>query len=82
MRKGVDKYYLIAFGLRMKELRKEKKISQEDLMLKAGLSKNQVGLIERGEINTTIDTVRKIAEVLDIPIEELFKFQHKKKKNK
>lgn len=56
-------------------------MSQDDLMNKASLSKNQVGLIERGEINTTIDTVHKIADVLNVPIDELFRFSYKKSNN-
>jgi transcriptional regulator with XRE-family HTH domain len=46
-----DKEILNKFGDHLRELRLSKKISQQDLELKAEISKNQVGNIERGEVN-------------------------------
>ncbi len=37
------------FGLRVKELRKEKGLTQSELAEKIGLSNNFIGMIERGE---------------------------------
>ena len=42
---------LLAFGLRVKELRKEKGLTQSELAEKIGLSNNFIGMIERGERN-------------------------------
>lgn len=61
-------------GLRIKELREEKSISQEKLALDAGLNRAYIGYIERGERNPSIETVAKIAKVLGVPLHELFKF--------
>jgi len=46
--------------------------SQEELCFKAGLSKNQIGNIERGEVNLTLTTTVAIANALDMSISELF----------
>jgi transcriptional regulator with XRE-family HTH domain len=46
------------------QLRKERKISQEQLALDADVDRTRLGEIERGEANPTIDTLSKIAKVL------------------
>jgi transcriptional regulator with XRE-family HTH domain len=67
--------YLEKFGKNLKRLRKAKGFSQEKLESAADVSKNQIGNIERGEINTTISTVYLIAKALDTPPKELFDFE-------
>ena len=63
-----------ALGLRIRKLRKETRMSQEELAFKAGLNAAHFGLIERGLKKPTIETVSRIAEALEIPIDKLFKF--------
>ena len=46
-------------------------ISQEELGFKAGLNKNSIGGIERGENVPSIDTLEKIANALEISIVDL-----------
>ena len=53
-------------------MRQDKKLSQFQLSTEAEIPKNQIGRIERAEINTTILTLNKIAIVLDVDIKELF----------
>ncbi|GGD68448.1 hypothetical protein GCM10011514_35690 [Emticicia aquatilis] len=50
-------------------------ISQEELCYLANISKNQIGNIERGEVNETISTVFALAKSLQIEIIDLFKFE-------
>ncbi len=69
-----DKKYLRAFGNNLQKLRKDKGLSQEALYLEAGLGKNQVGLIERGEINISICTFKKLAEGLKVEPKDLLDF--------
>lgn len=69
-----DEVVLKKFGNRLRELRTERKISQQSLELKAGISKNQIGNIERGEVNVTLITLMAIASVLEISPKELFDF--------
>lgn len=58
----------------MRRLREEKNLSQEELYDLAGLSKNQIGNIERGEVNTTISTAYAISKALNISVANLFEF--------
>jgi len=61
------------FGKRVRELRKQKGWSQEDLADKAGLHRTYVGTVERGEQNISIDNIEKIAKTLGRSLEYLFK---------
>lgn len=63
---------LIKFGERVRELRKEKGFSQEQLAFKADLHRTYIGMIERAEKNITIINVSKIADALEVTINELF----------
>jgi transcriptional regulator with XRE-family HTH domain len=69
-----EKKYLNAFGNHLRKVRIEKGFSQEALGMDADLGKNQIGMIERGEINTTISTLKKIADVLQVEPSELLTF--------
>jgi len=59
-------------GNRIRELRKQEGLSQEDLGWKAGLHYTYIGAIERGEKNCSIETLAKIAQALEVEIKELF----------
>ena len=69
-----DKKYLKLFGKHLKKLRQGKGISQEELYFNAGLGKNQIGNIERGEVNPTLSTLNAISKSLNISLKELFEF--------
>lgn len=71
-----DINYIKKFGEHLQLLRKSKKMSQEVLAFSSDIPISQVGRIERGEINTTISTIKVIAAALDIPVKSLFDFQH------
>ena len=66
------KNILIAFGDKVRELRKEKGLSQEDLSFKADLHRTYIGMIERAEKNITLINIEKIAKALNVDIKELF----------
>ena len=61
-----------ALGLRIRELRNERHMSQEELAFKAGISAAHLGQIERALKNPTVDTVAKIAAAMGVPITTLF----------
>jgi transcriptional regulator with XRE-family HTH domain len=63
---------LVAFGEKVREIRKAKKISQEELSYKAELHRTYIGMIERAEKNLTLTNIEKIAKALDIEIKALF----------
>ena len=59
-------------GNKIKEIRRQQKISQDQLSFESGISKNQISRIERGEINTGVSTLLILAEVLNVHIKEFF----------
>lgn len=58
-------------GLKIKLLRNKLGISQEELGFRSNISKQQIGLIERGESSPTIDTLAQIAKALEIALVDL-----------
>jgi transcriptional regulator with XRE-family HTH domain len=59
-------------GSRLKRLRRERLITQQDLATKAGLGKNEVSRIESGRVKSPrFDTIRKLAAALGAQPEEL-----------
>ena len=52
---------LINFGDRVREIRKKKGLSQEELAYKAHLHRTYIGMIERAEKNITLVNIEKIA---------------------
>lgn len=69
------------FGKRIKELRKNKHLTQEQLGELVGVDYKQIGNIETGTYFTTMPTLEKIAQALEVEIEELFDFNHNKDRN-
>lgn len=61
-------------GSRIRELRDAKGMSQFQLSVEADLTKNQVGRIERAERNTSLVTLGRIADALEVPLSHLFLF--------
>lgn len=69
-------------GNKIRKYRKIKKLTQSQLAELTGLSDNFIGVIERGEGGPTIKTLKKIADALQIKIEELFHFEEETKSSK
>ncbi len=67
-----DQQILQSFGKRLKSVRLEKNFTQEKLAFTIGVEISQISRIERGVINTTVLTITKIAEALQIAPQELF----------
>lgn len=61
-----------SFGNNVRNLRKQRGFSQEQLADKAGLHRTYIGAIERGEQNVSIDNINRIAKALGISIVTLF----------
>lgn len=62
---------LIKFGEKVRLIRKEKDLSQEELAHKADLHRTYIGMIERAEKNITLVNIEKIANALEVNIKEL-----------
>ena len=69
-----DENVLKAFGENLRKIRKEKGLTQEELAFKSDIAFSSIVRIERGQLNTTISTVVRLAETLDIEKSVLFKF--------
>ena len=63
---------LVRFGNTVRDIRKEKGLSQEKLAHKANLHRTYIGMIERAEKNITLLNIEKIADALEININNLF----------
>lgn len=68
----MSKRDLQKFGKRLKALRVERDLTQLELAEILDMSPNFVGMIERGERNTTVENVFKIARALNIKPDALF----------
>ncbi len=53
-------------ALNLKRLRRERKLTQEELADLAGLNRNYVGMIEREENAATVDILEQLAEALQV----------------
>ncbi len=62
------------FGKHLKNLRIEKKISQEDLANESDLSLSQISRIERGIISSSLSQLISISKSLNISLSQLFDF--------
>ncbi|WP_141504072.1 helix-turn-helix domain-containing protein [Paenibacillus luteus] len=58
-------------GENIRQLRKKRGLSQEQLAFRADINASYMGQVERGEKNPTIDVLSKIANALQTPLEML-----------
>ena len=68
----MSKRDLQKFGKRLKSLRLDRDLTQLELAEILDMSPNFIGMIERGERNTTVENVFKIARALNIKPSNLF----------
>lgn len=61
-------------GDRIKLLRLEQGLTQEDVADKAGIDASHLGRLERGERNPSLAVVEKVIYALGITFEDLFKY--------
>lgn len=64
-----DQDFIEKVGAQLRQIRESKGLSQEEVANKAEIQRSQVARIERGEINTTITTLKAIADVLEVEIQ-------------
>lgn len=60
------------FGKRLISLRKERKMSQENLSELSGLNRPYISAIEQGKRNISLEVIEKLAQALEIEIKEFF----------
>ncbi len=62
---------LIKLGLKVRELRLSKSLSQTDLAFKIGKDQPSINRLEKGKINPSILYLLEIANGLEIPVSKL-----------
>lgn len=67
-----DSDILKKFGKKVRDLRKQLNLSQEELADKAGVHRTYIGMIERAEKNITLLNIEKIANALEVSIKDFF----------
>lgn len=58
-------------GQRLKSIRKDLKLTQEELAKKANISRTYYADVERGRYNPSLETLKDIATALETPLEEI-----------
>lgn len=72
MRAHLQRQIKKKFGLRVRELRTNKGLSQEELALASLLDRTYIGGVERGERNISLINIYKLAQALNVSPKELF----------
>lgn len=72
MSKYKNPKYIKRIGLRLKDIRKDRGVTQKELSRVSGLAVSQIGRIERGEISTSLDHLKTLADNLKISMTDLF----------
>ena len=74
MAKVFDKRFHKKFGQRVRELRLEKGMTQEQLSLEIGAANSYIGIVENAQRDTPLSKIQKIAKALEVLPSELLKF--------
>ena len=72
MNKSSDQDIIAVFGQRVRMLRKARELSQETFADLAGLHRSYMGGVERGERNVSLVNIKKLADALEISVDQLF----------
>ena len=60
---------------RIKELRKEKRVTQDDLASEVGVTRQTIISLENGKYNASLQLAYKISKYFDKKIEDVFIFE-------
>lgn len=61
----------IAFGAKLRSIRKTRGFSQDGLALAAGVDRSYMGRVERGEVNITLERLYRFAQTLNCSPKDL-----------
>ncbi|WLR57748.1 helix-turn-helix transcriptional regulator [Mesobacillus subterraneus] len=62
----------------VREFRARFRFSQQDLADKIGVTRQTIGLIEKGDYAPSVTLALKIAAVFEVPVEEVFRLEGEK----
>jgi transcriptional regulator with XRE-family HTH domain len=60
-------------GARVRQLRRDRGVSQEDFADRCGFARSYMSRIERGTANLSLDALERLSQAFGITVEELFK---------
>ncbi|MBZ4041541.1 helix-turn-helix domain-containing protein [Flavobacterium hibisci] len=69
-----EENFIVNLGIHIRQLREKKGLSQQGLADDCGITKSQISRIEVATINTTVKTLVKIANALDVEPKQLLDF--------
>lgn len=73
-RSDLENQILIQFGRRLRQLRKDRGLSQLELSLKGGYTRSYYTELELGKRNVSLLGLFKLADVLEVEVTELLDF--------
>jgi transcriptional regulator with XRE-family HTH domain len=82
VKKMHDQTLLTEFGSRIRQLRTQAGLSQEELAEKTGFHRTYIGMIERGERNLSLSNIGVFAETFEMSMSELLDFDKPAKKKR
>lgn len=74
-----DEEFIRKFGRKLKQLREDRGLSQEQFSLLTEISQSQIARTELGQVNTSISHVSIYAKFLEVDPRDLFDFSESKK---
>jgi transcriptional regulator with XRE-family HTH domain len=72
-----DQPLIEQFGRRIRQLRTERNLSQEELSFQTGFHRTYIGMVERGERNISLSNIGVFAKVFDLTPNQLLDFPGK-----
>lgn len=63
---------------KLKEYREGLKVNQQEFGKMVGVSRQTISLIERGDYSPSVTLALKIASVLNVSVEDVFKYEEEK----
>ena len=70
-----------AFGIVLRRLRTEKKVSQEELAAQSGFHRTYISLLERGKKSPSLNTIFKLSSSLGLPLKDFMSMVEKEIKD-
>ena len=66
---------MTTFAERLKELRKEKHLTQQELADQIGVRRETIGHLENNRYNPSLEMALKIVKIFDMKIEDIFQLR-------
>ena len=73
----LDQILIEEFGKRIRQLRTERNLSQEELSFQTGFHRTYIGMVERGERNISLSNIGVFANAFELSISELLHFDER-----